>query len=201
MLIMPDSMCPGKRLTIWSRMEWSERLILHTRQTWYYLTFTYLVMSRDACRSLVRKRRCAFRGGSGHSGAKEKVTLQAVFLDWMERLGKYIDGNGVSVDWPKINLLERKKIYSPSFEILSHPRNTLYFGLVDGHRFRWSLSFRPFIVSDDHDRLPLKRDRSGGRLISSFLVTPSFTGESASRVRNIEMFSQSPTHINSCSDR
>jgi hypothetical protein len=25
-------------------------------------------------------------------------------------------------------------------------------------------SFRPFIVQDDHDRLPLKRDRSGGRL-------------------------------------
>jgi hypothetical protein len=28
----------------------------------------------------------------------EKVTLQAVFLDWMERLGKCIDSNGVSVD-------------------------------------------------------------------------------------------------------
>jgi hypothetical protein len=28
----------------------------------------------------------------------EKVTLQAVFLDWMERLSKCIDSNGVSVD-------------------------------------------------------------------------------------------------------
>jgi hypothetical protein len=28
----------------------------------------------------------------------EKVILQAVFLDWMERLGRYMDSNGVYVD-------------------------------------------------------------------------------------------------------
>jgi hypothetical protein len=28
----------------------------------------------------------------------EEVTLQAVFLDWMERLGKCIDSNGVYLD-------------------------------------------------------------------------------------------------------
>jgi hypothetical protein len=28
----------------------------------------------------------------------EKVPLQAVFLDWMERLGKCIDSNGVYVE-------------------------------------------------------------------------------------------------------
>jgi hypothetical protein len=43
----------------------------------------------------------------------EKATLQAVFLDWMEKLWKYIDSNGVYLDWPKINLLERKNVTRP----------------------------------------------------------------------------------------
>jgi hypothetical protein len=43
----------------------------------------------------------------------ENVTLQAVFLDWMERLGKCLDSNGVYVDLPKINLLERKSFTRP----------------------------------------------------------------------------------------
>jgi hypothetical protein len=39
-----------------------------------------------------------FRAVQGILEGIEKVTLQAVFLDWMERLGKCIDRNGVDGD-------------------------------------------------------------------------------------------------------
>jgi hypothetical protein len=39
-----------------------------------------------------------FGGIQGILDGIEKVTLQAVFLDWMERLGRCIDSNGVYVD-------------------------------------------------------------------------------------------------------
>jgi hypothetical protein len=104
---------PTYQLNIWMKIEWNRRHILHTPD----LAPSDFSFFRDVKRCLAG---LSFEDGDqflasvkGVLEGIEKVTLQAVFLEWMERLRKCIAPNGEHIEKAQINVIEEWSFILP----------------------------------------------------------------------------------------